>query len=86
MSNPRSLDYMAACIRDVTHLAQNDDVTAGLHAAVRTLEWMAKGEAALKVLIALREERPELFEAMREIVRVFPEAQISRVGMREPAE
>lgn len=86
MSNPPSLDFMAACVRDVTQHAQNENVASGLQAAIRTLEWLAKGEAALKVLIALRRERPDTFAAIEAMLKVFPDAEITRVGTREAAE
>lgn len=64
----RSLQFQASCIRDVLSAARNEDVRAGLDQAIKTLEWMQKGELVLKELMRLRKEEPELFETLRRLI------------------
>lgn len=68
MSSNRSLAFQTSCIRDVLTSARNEDVRAGLEQAIKTLEWMQKGELVLKELMRLRKEEPELFETLRQLI------------------
>ena len=76
MSEQRSLDFMAACVRDCLPSARNDETRSGLEQAIKTLELMQKGELVLKELIRLRKEDPELFEALCNIIAAFKGAKI----------
>jgi len=68
MSDVRSLAFQCACIRDVLTSARNEETRSGLEQAIKTLEWMQKGELVLKELMRLRKEEPELFEALRALI------------------
>jgi len=68
MSAVRSLSFQASCIRDCLTGARNDDIRSGLEQAIKTLEWMQKGELVLKELMRLRKEEPELFEMLRNLI------------------
>jgi len=68
MSELRSLAFQASCLRDCLPLARNEDIRSGLGQAIKTLEWMAKGELVLKELMRLRKEEPELFETLRRLI------------------
>ena len=83
MSEQRSLAFMAACIRDCLPSARNEETRAGLDQAIKTLEWMQKGELVLKELMRLRKEDPELFEMLCNIIAAFRGAKI--VEIREAA-
>jgi hypothetical protein len=48
MSDVRSLSFMCGCLRDVLDHSRNDEIREGIEAAIRTLEWMQKGELVLK--------------------------------------
>lgn len=71
----RSLGFMISCIRDCIPNARNERIQKGLEAAIRTLEWLQKGESVIRMLVALRRERPSTFRTMAELLRVFPYAQ-----------
>ena len=68
MSDIRSLSFMCGCLRDVIDHSRNDEIREGIEAAIRTLEWMQKGELVLKELMRLRKEEPELFETLRRLI------------------
>ena len=68
MSEQRSLEFMAACIRDCLPSSRNEETRSGLEQAIKTLEWMQKGELVLKELMRLRKEEPELFETLRRLI------------------
>lgn len=68
MTEVRSLNFQAACVRDCLNSARNDEIRAGLERAIKTLEWIEKGELVLKELVRLRKEDPELFETLRELI------------------
>jgi hypothetical protein len=48
--------------------ARNEETRSGLEQAIKTLEWMQKGELVLKELMRLRKEEPELFEMLRNLI------------------
>ena len=66
----RSLDYQEGCIRHLIAMCPQaqEDVIAGAEQAIKTLEWMQKGELVLKELMRLRKEEPELFETLRRLI------------------
>lgn len=65
--NPKNLEHQCAAIRSVLTSASNDEIRACLEQAIKTLEWMQKGELVLKELMRLRKEQPELFETLRKL-------------------
>jgi len=65
--NPRDLSAQISSIRHAINFVENEDIRACLEQAIKTLEWMAKGELVLKELIPLRKENPELFETLRRL-------------------
>lgn len=71
----RSLSFMISCIRDCIPNARNDRIKKGLEAAIRTLEWLQKGEAVIRLLVAMRRDSPGMFKGLSELLRVFPDAQ-----------
>lgn len=79
MSDHRSLDYQIASLRDAMSTARNDEIAQGVAASIRSLEWLASGQASLKTLIKLRKERPDLFAAIEAVLEAFPDAIISDV-------
>lgn len=66
--NPKNLEHQCAAIRSVLTSASNDEIRACLEQAIKTLEWMQKGELVLKELMRLRKEEPELFETLRRLI------------------
>ena len=68
MSDVRSLSFMCGCLRDVIAHARNEEIREGIEQAIKTLEWMQKGELVLKELMRLRKEEPELFETLRRLI------------------
>ncbi len=68
MSDVRSLAFMVCCLNDVLPQARSEEVREGIEGAIRTLEWMQKGELVLKELMRLRKEEPELFETLRRLI------------------
>jgi hypothetical protein len=66
--NPKNLEHQCASLRSVLTSASNDEIRACLEQAIKTLEWMQKGELVLKELMRLRKEEPELFEALRALI------------------
>jgi hypothetical protein len=67
VTDVRSLSFQASCIRDVLPSARNEETRSGLEQAIKTLEWMQKGELVLKELMRLRKEQPELFDTLRRL-------------------
>jgi len=65
--NPRDLSAQTASLRHVLHFADSDEIRACVEQAIKTLEWMQKGELVLKELMRLRKEDPELFETLRRL-------------------
>ena len=68
MSDVRSLAFQIGCIRDALAAARTDEIREGIEQAIKTLEWMQKGELVLKELMRLRKEEPELFETLRRLI------------------
>lgn len=68
MTDVRSLSFMCGCLRDVIDHARTEEIREGIEQAIRTLEWMQKGELVLKELMRLRKEEPELFETLRRLI------------------
>lgn len=66
--NPRDLSAQAASCRHLLPYAESDEIRACVEQAIKTLEWMQKGELVLKELMRLRKEEPELFEALRALI------------------
>jgi hypothetical protein len=66
--NPRDLSAQAASLRHLLTFADSEEVRACTEQAIRTLEWMQKGELVLKELMRLRKEEPELFETLRRLI------------------
>lgn len=79
MSKARALDFQIACLRDAGDNPWNEEITEGVEAAIKTLEWMARNESILKLLVALRKNRPDVFAAFEALLKAFPEAAISDV-------
>ena len=66
--NPKNLQHQISAVRDLLSSARNDDVRACVEAAIKTLEWLSKGDLVLKEMMRLRREDPELFELLRELI------------------
>lgn len=66
--NPRDLSAQAASLRHLLQSAESEEIRACIEGAIRTLEWMQKGELVLKELMRLRKEEPELFETLRRLI------------------
>jgi len=65
--NPRDLSAQISSLRHLLTFAQSDEIRACVEQAIKTLEWMQKGELVLKELMRLRKEEPELFETLRRL-------------------
>ena len=76
MSNPRSLTYQADCLRDVAARPEFEAIRSGLEGALRTVEWVNKNQTAIKEVVRLLKERPEVIEVMK----TFPGAAIEVRG------
>jgi len=68
--NPRDLSAQAASCRHLLPYAESDEIRACVEHAIKTIEWMQKGELVLKELMRLRKEEPELFETLRELIGI----------------
>jgi len=87
--NPRDLSAQISSLRHVLSFAQSDEIRACLEQAIKTLEWMQKGELVLKELMRLRKENPELFETLRRLFSMgaklsdirATEAMAERIGL-----
>lgn len=66
--NPRDLSAQAASCRHLLPYAESDEIRACVEHAIKTIEWMQKGELVLKELMRLRKEEPELFETLRRLI------------------
>lgn len=75
----RNLAFQCACVRDLLSSARSEEIRAGAEAAIKSLEWIAKGEDVLKWLIVLRREQPELFAALCELFKAFPGVHLDQV-------
>ena len=80
MSNPRSLVFQLACLRDVKGHARSEEIAAGLQGLEATVEWLIKRRDVLQMVDDLRRGRPELYEIMTGIANEFPGSQIVGVG------
>lgn len=65
--NPRDLSAQISSLRHLLTFAQSDEIRACVEQAIKTLEWMQKGELVLKELMRLRKEQPELFDTLRRL-------------------
>lgn len=65
--NPRDLSAQISSLRHLLTFAQSDEIRACVEQAIKTLEWMQKGELVLKELMRLRKEQPELFDTLRQL-------------------
>lgn len=66
--NPRDLSAQIASLRHALNSVESDEIRACIEQAIKTLEWMSKGELVLKELMRLRKEEPELFETLRRLI------------------
>ena len=66
--NPRDLSAQASSCRHLLPYAESDEIRACVEHAIKTIEWMQKGELVLKELMRLRKEEPELFETLRRLI------------------
>jgi hypothetical protein len=68
--NPRDLAAQCASLRHALSFvpAEAEEIRACIEQAIKTLEWMQKGELVLKELMRLRKEQPELFETLRVLI------------------
>ncbi len=66
--NPKNLQHQISAVRDLLTSARNEDVRLCAEAAIKTLEWISKGEDVLKELVRLRKEEPELFRALSDLI------------------
>ena len=83
MSNPRSLVFQLACLRDVMGHARSEEIAAGLQGLEATVEWLIKRRDVLQMVDDLRRGRPELYEIMTGIANEFPGSQIVGVSGHE---
>ena len=65
MSTPRSLTYQADCLRDVAARPECEAIRSGLEGALRTVEWVNKNQVAIKEVVRLLKEQPEVIEVMK---------------------
>ena len=65
MSSPRSLTYQTECIRDAAERPECEAIRSGLEGALRTIEWVNKNQTAIKEVVRLLKEQPEVIEVMK---------------------
>ena len=77
--NPRSLDFQLACLRDVRTAARSEEIDAGLEGLEATVIWLQQWADLIKMLVALKKSRPDLFQLMVAISSEFPGATIEDI-------
>ncbi len=75
----RALTIQAEAVRRAIASAASKDIR-DLESAAASLDWMAKGDDVLKMLVRLRKDRPQVFETLKAVLLEFPEATIARIG------